>query len=299
MPSKQNNSLVVTVDSITLSGPRQGSWRPSGTTGASFNIDSTLPQIWLPLEACIAFEEAFGIVWHDTARLYLLDDTAHAKLLASNPAVNFNIRESSDRSVTYTLPYTAFDLTATAPLVSGNSSHYFPLRRASSPEEYVLGRTFLQEIYISVDYDRAHFNISQAFPGGGSSRVIPILPPNSTYSTVPRDSDPIDSRNRSLSTEASIGIGIGTAGALLMIFGVFLAWRKRWGVFHKQPQYEPEGSEKAEMHGESKPWIEVMSSERSELETQENIKEVDGAVEVVELQGDNVFHELEVGHTDR
>ncbi|XPS91699.1 hypothetical protein M3J09_001110 [Ascochyta lentis] len=125
MPALHNNSLVVVVDSITLSGTLQGTWKPEGTTGASFNVDSTLPQLWLPLEACIVFEKTFGIVWNDTAQLYLLDDIVHNQLQQSSPVVNITIPESDQRIVTFALPYTAFDLTATVPLVSEGSSATF------------------------------------------------------------------------------------------------------------------------------------------------------------------------------
>lgn len=126
MTSSHNTTLIVTVDSISLSGPSQAVWKPNGTAGASFNIDSTLAQIWLPVEACKIFEQTFGLTWNDSAQLYLLNDATHSRLLQSNPTVNFTIRGSDDRTVDYTLPYTAFNLKITAPVVNPGSFHYFP-----------------------------------------------------------------------------------------------------------------------------------------------------------------------------
>lgn len=96
MPSLENNTLIVTVDSISLSGTSGATWKPEGSVGASFNIDSTLAQIWLPKEACTVFEQTFGLTWNESAELYLLDDATNTRLLRSNPTVHFAIRESTD-----------------------------------------------------------------------------------------------------------------------------------------------------------------------------------------------------------
>jgi hypothetical protein len=302
MPSRINNSLVITVEAIAISGLRQRTWAPSKSGKASFNIDSTIPHIWLPVEACAAFEEVFDIVWDDAAQLYLLNETAHAQLQQSNPVVNITIRESEKRSVEYSLPFTAFDLTATAPLVNGTPSRYFPLKRASNWQEYVLGRTFLQEIYVNVDYERLRFNISQAYPEGGSSRVIPVLPPIESTTNMPApgavSADHLDPA-RSLSTAAIVGIAVGISTILLIIMGLLFVWRRRRRLSHRGPEQAQERVDKAEMDGDSKPWVEPMSNERSELETQEHGNEIaDSANQIVELEGNHAFYELAAGHCD-
>ena len=289
MPSIQNTSLIVQVNSITLSGPSQRVWTPEGE--ALFIVDSTLTQMWLPLEACKAFEDAFGIVWNETAQLYLLNDTTRANLQQLNP-----IRESEQRSVTFTFPYTAFDLTATAPLVDGSSSPYFPLKRASGL--FVLGRVFLQETYISIDYDRARFNISQAYPQGGSTRVMTILPPSNTMSNgTASDTDSAPpTKPTALSSSAIAGIAVSVAVISAVGIGLLLAWRKRWGFFDRDaPGQEREPVGKAEMDGEAKPWVEVMSSERAELVAVEQSQEVNGVGcgrRVAELEGSSAYREL-------
>lgn len=161
---------------------------------------------------------------------------------------------------------------------------------------YVLGRTFLQEIYVVVDYVRNNFSLSQAYPEGGSSRIIPILaPPNSTANNT--TATPVLSNNRSgspsLPTKAWAGIGVGIAFVVLTTIGLLIAWRKKWGPFRasapKQPQ---ERIEKAEMHGESKPWVEIMSKQRAELDATDASQEIAGSdVPVVELEGSTVHHE--------
>jgi hypothetical protein len=295
MPNKQNNSLIVQVDSISLSGQAQHVWTAEGEV--LFNIDSTLTQMWLPLEACKAFEDAFGIVWNETAQLYLLNETTRDNLQRLNPVVNITIRESEQRSVTFSLPYTAFDLTATAPLVEESSSPYFPLKRASGL--FVLGRVFLQETYISIDYDRARFNISQAYPQGGSTRVIAILPPSNTTSNgTANDTDSAPPpKSKALSSQAIAAIAVSITVVSAVGIGLLIAWRKRWGFFARDaPEQEQERVDKAEMSGESKPWVEVMSNEKAELVATEHSQEMHGiGRRVAELEGSTAYRELGTG----
>lgn len=108
-------------------------------------IDSTVPYLWLPQDACQLFETAFGISWDPLRNLYLVNDTLHDALVKENPSVVFTLANSlNGPSVNITLPYASFDLVANYPLVK-NQSRYFPLQRAADDNSYTLGRTFLQE----------------------------------------------------------------------------------------------------------------------------------------------------------
>lgn len=145
--------LVVGIQSITA----DSTFGPTDTTSLlpspilSF-IDSTVPQIWLPLDACEAFEKAFGLRWDSNTELYLVNDTLHKTLLAQNANITFQIRtvrtnSKSDQTVNITLPYASFDLEVSYPIVESSSS-YFPIRRAANQSQYTLGRTFLQEAFV-------------------------------------------------------------------------------------------------------------------------------------------------------
>lgn len=138
--------LVVVVQSISYSGSNSATLL---NEPIEMFIDSTDPNIWLPEEACEAFEEAFGLQLDEESGLYLVNDTHRNRLLDSDAQVSFRLSDvrSGGDTVTIVLPYAAFDLTAEAPLVA-NTSHYFPLRRANSSSQYTLGRTFLQEAYV-------------------------------------------------------------------------------------------------------------------------------------------------------
>lgn len=135
-----SRDLLVGVQSIT-SGTDE--LLPEGIIAM---IDSTIAQIWLPPQACLRFEEVFGLVWDESVQLYLVNDTLHDNLVANNPVVTFTIgtTATSRDVVDIKMPYGSFDLTASWPLTSNGSSRYFPLRRAANETQYLLGRAFLQ-----------------------------------------------------------------------------------------------------------------------------------------------------------
>lgn len=112
-------------------------------------IDSTIPYIYLPLDACEEFEKAFGLVWNTTYQTYFVDHTLHESLVAENNNITFKIgnSETGGPIVDICLPYSSFDLAMDYPLVPSHLSgvSYFPLMRAANQSQYTLGRTFLQE----------------------------------------------------------------------------------------------------------------------------------------------------------
>lgn len=110
-------------------------------------VDSTVPHIWLPINACKEFEDAFGITYDQQTNLYLVNDTLHDTLLAQNASVTFVIGNDvkGGDTVNITLPYLSFDLEASYQSLNGTTKRYFPLRRAANDTQYTLGRTFLQE----------------------------------------------------------------------------------------------------------------------------------------------------------
>jgi hypothetical protein len=146
MADDLTRDLVVSLQSISYSGASSSTLL---TEPIDIFIDSTDPNIWLPDDACDAFEEAFGLTLDEETNLYLINDTYHDELLDSNAEVSFRLSdvESGGDTVSIKLPYSAFGLTAEYPLVE-NNSHYFPLKRANSSAQYTLGRVFLQEAYV-------------------------------------------------------------------------------------------------------------------------------------------------------
>ena len=113
-------------------------------------VDSTVPWIIMPDEACDEIEQSFGLTMDNTTGLYLISESQHTTLSSRNPNFTFILGNSlsGGATVSISLPYKAFDLTVSEPYVNG-SSKYFPLKRGNDTT-YTLGRTFLQEAYVHV-----------------------------------------------------------------------------------------------------------------------------------------------------
>lgn len=211
--SDDSRSLTVGLQSITLSSTLQGPVAPL-TSGILSLIDSTVPHIWLPLEACDFFEQALGLEYDAKTELYLVNDTIHAKLQQLNPTVTFKIGNtiSGGDVVNIELPYLAFDLQASSPIYP-TAKNYFPIRRANNDTQYTLGRTFLQEAYITVDYERSNFYVSQAlFKDPNPKQIVTI---DSVSADDPKTTSS-PSSFRVLSRGAIAGIALGGAAALLV-----------------------------------------------------------------------------------
>lgn len=140
-----SRDLVVGLQSITATD-NAGVNTSLLPTGVLSFVDSTVPHIWLPIEACQAFERTLGLTYDDQMNLYLLNDTLHESLLASNYSFTFKLGNTKEggKTVDIVLPYASFDLTLTPPLTL-NKTKYFPVKRGANDTQFTLGRTFLQE----------------------------------------------------------------------------------------------------------------------------------------------------------
>ncbi|KAF4549425.1 Hypothetical protein D9617_21g096460 [Elsinoe fawcettii] len=219
-----NRDLVVAINGISITSPSPASNVSVSGLPILALIDSVVPDIWLPLAACQVFERAFGLNYNLTSAKYFINDTQHTALLAQNSSVTFSLSPSTSSPLSaqrqITLPYASFDLTASYPvggLGPNETSRYFPLQRAANSTQFTLGRTFFQETYVSVDYPRNEFRLTQAlFPSDPStSSLITIFPPGGG----PKPTLPLG---------AIIGIAIGGALLLFALLGfLFWRWRKK------------------------------------------------------------------------
>ena len=109
-------------------------------------IDSTLPYIYLPIEACQRFEKTLGLAWDSTQQMYWVNDTLHKYLLSKSLSFTFTIGNTIDKDpvVQIALPYASFDLEVKYPF-EADTTRYFPLQQAVNESQYTLGRTLLQE----------------------------------------------------------------------------------------------------------------------------------------------------------
>lgn len=227
MGSDISRDLLVAVQKVTSSAAST----PLLSTPIYAAINSLVPHIWLPVGACQAFEKAFNLTLDPQSNLYVVDDEQHQSLVKQNPTVTFEIGPTTSGSnVKIEMPYGSFDLNASFPLVKpvGNSTRYFPLRRADNATQYTLGRAFLQNAYIIANYENFTFSVSQAnYPStseGQSIVAIPAIGGNSKSGLA-----------------TGVIAGIAVAGAVVGILAILSIWwfcvRKRDKKDH--PQYTP------------------------------------------------------------
>ncbi|RDW89291.1 hypothetical protein BP6252_01323 [Coleophoma cylindrospora] len=206
--------LTVKVGAVTSINSTSSS--PLLSSPISAFIDSSLPHLYLPQSACDQFSNIFGLTWDVDLEVYLVNETQHVLNVAHNLSTVFTLVDaSSAASANITLPYAAFDLTMTAPLVS-SPTRYFPLKIAANESQYTLGRVFLQEAYVTADYDRREFQVSQSrFDANAQEHLVAVLPPNNTSSnTIAKTNSP---------TKPSSGLIAGASvGGVLLIAGIWV-----------------------------------------------------------------------------
>ncbi|KAM3424050.1 hypothetical protein BST61_g11399 [Cercospora zeina] len=183
-------------------------------------VNSRVPEIWLPQSACEVFERAFDLEWNSTMGYYFVNDTQHQQLLELQRSVTFLLaNDSVSQAVPIELPYAAFDLQLSWPVPGftdpSAKRRYFPLRRTTGTS--ILGRVFLQEAYLAVDYDKREFYLSQVqFPETPSETRL-VLPNGETGGSDG------GSGGEGLSVGAIVGIAVGV-GALVIILLALAFW---------------------------------------------------------------------------
>jgi hypothetical protein len=160
-----------------------------------------------------------------------MSNTLHTQLLQTNPNITFTLGSEpiGGQTVDITLPYSAFDLTASPPY-SGlkNQSLYFPLRRAANSTQYTLGKAFLQEAYLIVDWERQNFSVSQClWQAQPNKNIIPIAPFNSSTGTSGIQSSGSLPRSLNIPTVAGIAVGVAVVLSLSLFAIYFLCWRRK------------------------------------------------------------------------
>ncbi|KAL2075540.1 hypothetical protein VTL71DRAFT_483 [Oculimacula yallundae] len=234
MASDNLRDLVVTVRSIT-STTSAGNTTLMPAPIFAF-IDSAVPDFYFPVSVCQQFEKAFGLTHDQASGRYLIDNSTHDKLKALNPSITFTLANQKEGGETtdIVLPYAAFDLNITTPLLTNVSSLYFPLKQTSDENLYILGRAFLQEAYVTAHYNTRTFNVSQAIFSDNAAPSLVALPailPTSTTSpgsNKPNDTKSSKPSSKKLGGGAIAGIVIGAlAGLALLLLLIFFLLRRR------------------------------------------------------------------------
>ncbi|KAF2428360.1 acid protease [Tothia fuscella] len=218
MASSDDNILNVAIQSITVDANSNSESATIGTDNFahpfSASIDSTLPYLWLPRPVCDRFAQIFGLTYDESTDLYLVNRTSRARNLQSTISFKLGQLQTSNNYSVINFPYAAFDLNASWPIYP-ESTNYFPIRRAPN-DVYTLGRTFLQEAHLTVDYGRKTFSLAPTNFGNGREELVPILTAKSRTT------------KKGLGTGALIGIIIGAVLLFLLLLGLlFCLFRRR------------------------------------------------------------------------
>lgn len=266
-------------------------------------ISSSVPHMWLPEEVCSVFATQLGLHYDNQTNFYTVNQTAYETLQQLNQTFIFRFKTDKSESLDISIPWKTFDLEY-VPDGSSSSTRYFPIRRAiDPPDQYTLGRAFLQEAYIIVDYEQGNFSLHQAQFGGEKditalrSFATDAHPNNKTFGT-PSAALP-ERKSLTLQNFLAVGIILGVPLAILALY-VVRNWRAK-----KKPESEASSAiqdvqEKPEMDGvdarfeaESRPvGPELDAGLRAELYGCETMPHLlDSANRVAELGDDSALHE--------
>ncbi|KAI9714184.1 MAG: hypothetical protein M1828_001199 [Chrysothrix sp. TS-e1954] len=225
MNSDVTQYLSVGVQEINVAGSPSGGGNAL-SSGITMMLDSTLPYIWLPRDACDSIANAFNLDYDSDTELYTISDTVRESLLSQTPppsvAFILGTSPSGGETVQISLPYQAFDLNAQPPLVD-NSTNYFPIKRAANESQYVLGRTFFQEAYVIADFEHSNFSVSQTNFVRGQRAAITAIQPSSAPTVVPHSKD---SSNHAGAIAGAV-VGVVVVLAIIALAAFFLLRRRR------------------------------------------------------------------------
>ena len=227
LPSTSDVATGWINDSMTLLTP---------SDAVLFTIDSSTPFLWLPESVCLHIEKALGLTYDTSLELYTfgVGPSQHDALISWNLTFQFTLADlpGSSSFVSVSLPFAAFDLELSYPYPGLNATQtsaptkYFPLRKAANATQYTLGRSFLQETYLIVDYERNNFSISQALFLPDALQDFSLIditrPENSTFTGPVIHETPRLTR----ADIAGVSVGVAVASVLLIVI-VYLSFRLR------------------------------------------------------------------------
>ncbi|KAK6075120.1 eukaryotic aspartyl protease [Seiridium cupressi] len=244
--TRQPEALVRAI-TASISSVNQAStaWNSTSLSLSSFDesvvalIDSSTPYLWLPAVICDRFAEALNLTWNETFGLYLFSNNQiYEGFSDTDLAFTFSLSSNDNRDnfgdplnvggvVNITISANAFAQTLRYPFMNlfeyGDAAiPYFPLKRADNGTQIIIGRSFLQEAYIKMNYESSTFSVHQAlFPDSPSTNTSIVTVKSSANNPYP-DAGSGSPEAEGLSTAAIVGIVVGACVVLLSI--ILLCW---------------------------------------------------------------------------
>ena len=218
-PDAQND-LVVQLTGIEglSSGGAGNSTVKFLSTPVQALVNSAVPHLWLPKEVCAIFASELGLTYNVRTNYYTIDKETRTRILKQNLTFTFTLSTTTSSSLSISIPWETFDLEY-FPENYSMGLNYFPIRQAIDPPDgYILGRAFLQEVYMIVDYEQRRFSLHQA-QFETEKDVVALRPSSgrSKQSALRKDSKKLI---------ISLSIGIFATVMVLALSGYFL-WERR------------------------------------------------------------------------
>lgn len=207
-------------------------------------LDTAVPELWLPHNVCDQIASVLNLTYHNDTGRYTLTDDAHNALQSLNGSLDFRIGRDIhvDPAITITIPYKAFDLQASWPIFN-TTTRYFPLRKTTNRTGYALGRVFLQEAYLVVDWERDVFELSQAvFSDPMPEPDIVTIRPND-------NNDNSNAPDTKTASKMSNGTIAGAVIGILLLISILACGWWYWRLKHQQKQQEKHPDTFRILHG--------------------------------------------------
>ena len=278
-------SLQAQIFWSTPSSSLDGNLNPPSRKPPIAIIDSEQPHIQLPQDQCDSLQQVLNLTWHSQSKNYLISDATYNFLSRLRPSLTFFIHgraNASDASLSVTLPWESLALNLSFPQLDvGNRSRYFPIRPAKDPRQLVLGRAFLQNAYLTADYERRKFYLHQVrWPGNNETANIQSIA-----------SPAVDGHGSQLSRPAIAGIVLGIVSLIVLVtLGLLFHRRfrhKKGEILAQQEEAKPRSAEPHQS-----------PTERTQTQPQEAASTIlveagiDGGGQAKEMDANNTIFEL-------
>ncbi|KAK4448427.1 eukaryotic aspartyl protease [Podospora aff. communis PSN243] len=264
----------------------QGNSSLSSSAGLPIVIDPCSPYLSLPRSTCDAIASHLPVTYCPNLGLYIWDMTSPktTQILTSASALSFTLPGGTNtQTLTIHVPFRHLNLTLSKPLALA-PTQYFPCYTSSGTRASVLGRAFLQDAFLSANWESSRVWLAQA-PGPNiqpGSNPVGILPGDTAIQSGGNDwatswdgfwtplsekqangtegipaPAPVGAGNKEgegLSAGAKAGISIGVAFFAAGLIGLgILLWRRGWigpstsGFARQESEIALEGRHSVEM----------------------------------------------------
>ncbi|KAK8106210.1 eukaryotic aspartyl protease family protein [Apiospora kogelbergensis] len=214
-------------------------WSSTSRTLLGFNesvkavIDTTTPYLWLPTPVCEHFAQALGLKWNETFGLYMYtnDNTFDSfqrpdlsftfTLSSSDNLDNFGQPLDVPGAVNITISANAFAQTLRFPFQNlfsyGDPAvPYFPLKRNDNASQAIIGRSFMQEVYMITNYESSTFSLHKAlFPENPRHNTSIVTTKSDSTSPYPGPAAQSADQKEGLGIPQIVGIVVGA-----FLFGI-------------------------------------------------------------------------------